>query len=392
MESISEYTVERAADICDLPKEQIEELARVYATEGPVYVMTFQGLGHHANSHHNFKNLAFLAALTGNAGKPGASICGSPSTGMVGYNVKAYMLGTPGASFCGMYLPKVMEEKKWAGQDLEIRVLWCCNGNMLSCESGRQDLIDAVKKIDFVVCADVNMTDTAQWADILLPVPHSFEVQDFDPVCSVPYPTFTQKVLDPLYECKTDLEIMRLVTAKMGMDIYPKSDDDFLKEVIDTEANVKQGCTFDELKTGKLVRDASYTESRMVPKFDKYPLFGCSEHSKYHVHSQLAYTPVMRELEPEPLLKVNATDAAERGIQQGDYVRVYNDHGYAVLKARVTEGIKPGVVSIPHGFQASQFVEGHTQDLTNVYMNDFCSNSAFYDFLCEVEKYEGGVR
>lgn len=439
MESISEYTVERAADICDLPKEQIEELARVYATEGPVYVMTFQGLGHHANSHHNFKNLAFLAALTGNAGKPGASICGSPSTGMVGYNVKAYMLGTPGASFCGMYLPKVMEEKKWAGQDLEIRVLWCCNGNMLSCESGRQDLIDAVKKIDFVVCADVNMTDTAQWADILLPVPHSFEVQDFDPVCSVPYPTFTQKALDPLYECKTDLEIMRLVTAKMGMDIYPKSDDDFLKEVIDTEANVKQGCTFEELKTGKLVRDASYTDSRMVPKFgsaeaqrlkyylekptprnnfgqkiadcerlpyyehaneayeenplrDKYPLFGCSEHSKYHVHSQLAYTPVMRELEPEPLLKVNATDAAERGIQQGDYVRVYNDHGYAVLKARVTEGIKPGVVSIPHGFQASQFVEGHTQDLTNVHMNDFCSNSAFYDFLCEVEKYEGGVR
>ena len=81
------------------------------------------------------------------------------------------MLGAPGASFCGMYLPKVMEEKKWAGQDLEIRVLWCCNGNMLSCESGRQDLIDAVKKIDFVVCADVNMTDTAQWADILLPVP-----------------------------------------------------------------------------------------------------------------------------------------------------------------------------------------------------------------------------
>ena len=76
----------------------------------------------------------------------------------------------------------------------------------------------------------------------------------------------------------------------------------------------------------------------------------------------------------------------------GYYVRVYNDHGYAVLKARVTEGIKPGVVSIPHGFQASQFVEGHTQDLTNVYMNDFCSNSAFYDFLCEVEKYEGGVR
>lgn len=119
---------------------------------------------------------------------------------------------------------------------------------------------------------------------------------------------------------------------------------------------------------------------------------GCSQHNKYHVHSQCAYTPVLREIEPEPTLKVNASDAAERGISQGDYVRVFNDRGYAVLKAVVTEGIKPGVVSIPHGFQADQFVEGHTQDLTNVVMNDFCSNSSFYDFLCEVEKYEGGER
>lgn len=432
-ESIAEYTVEKAAKICDLSKEQIEDLARTYATEGPVYVMTFQGLGHHVNSHHNFKNLAFLAALTGNAGKPGASICGSPSAGMVGYNTKAYMLGKTGASFCGMYLPEVMEEKKWAGKDLTIRVLWCCNGNVLSCESGRLDLIEAVKKVDFVVCADVNMNDTAQWADIVLPIPHSFEVQDFDPVCSVPYPTFTQKAIDPLYECKSDLEIMRLVSEKMGMDIYGKSDEEFLKEVIDVEINVKTGCTYDALKDGALVRNAGYTAASMVPAFtsaeakrlkyylekpmprnnfgqkvadyerlpyyenanesyaenplrDKYPLFGCSEHNKYHVHSQLAYTPVIRELEPEPFIKINASDAKERGISQGDIVRIYNDHGYAVVKALVTEGIKPGVVSIPHGWQAGQFIEGHTQDLTNVYMNDFCSNSAFYDFLCEVEK------
>ncbi len=61
---------------------------------------------------------------------------------------------------------------------------------MLSCESGRLELIEAVKKIDFVVCADVNMNDSAQWADIVLPVPHAFEMQDFDPVCSVPFPAY----------------------------------------------------------------------------------------------------------------------------------------------------------------------------------------------------------
>lgn len=435
-ESIKDYTVSKAAEICDLSEEQIEEFARIYATEGPVSVMTFQGLGHHVNSHHNYKNLAFIAALTGNANKPGASICGSPATGQFPVNSRAYMLGAPGASFCGMYLPQVVETGKWAGKDLTIRVLWCCNGNVLSCESGRLELIEAVKKIDFVVCVEGNMNDTAQWADVVLPIPHSFEIEDFDPICSTPYPSYYQKAVEPAFESKTDLEIMRLVAEKMGKgELYAKSDEEFLHEIIDTEANVKAGCSYDEFATGKFIRNYTYTEKQHVraygssessrlkyyiekptprnnfgqevgdheklpyyehanesywenPLREKYPLFGCSDHSKYHVHSQLAYTPVIRELEPEPFVKINASDAAERGIEQGDIVRIYNDHGFAVVKALVTEGIKPGVVSIPHGWQAEQFIEGHTQDLTNIYMNDFCSNSAFYDFLCEVEKYQ----
>ena len=438
-DSIKEYTVEKAADICDLPAETIEELARVYATEGPVAVLTFQGLGHHVNSHHNFKNLAFIAALTGNAGKPGAMMTRG-TCGMYPVNMKAYFMGQAGDNITGMYLPQIMETGKWGQKDLTIRVLWCCNGNVLSCESGRLDLIEAVKKVDFVVCADTSMTDTAQWADIVLPIPHAYETEDFDPICSTPYPTFYHKAIDPLYESKTDLEILRAIAGKLGMDkIYAQSDEELLRAVLDTETNLAAGGGYDAFADNKLGRNFSFSDASKVDTFkaaatqrlqyyiekpmprnnfgqkvadyeripyyenaneaywdnplrEKYPLMGCSQHHKYHVHSQCAYTPWLRELEPEPLLKVNAADAAERGIQQGDLVRVYNDHGYAVLKVLVTEGIKPGVVSIPHGFQADQFVEGHTQDLTNVAMNDFCSNSAFYDFLCEVEKYEGGER
>ncbi|WP_172136336.1 molybdopterin-dependent oxidoreductase [Adlercreutzia sp. ZJ473] len=434
LDRIGDYTVEKAAEICDLAPEDIEKLARVYATEGPVFVMTFQGFGHHVNSHHNYKNLALICAMTGNAGKPGAAVCGATSPAAFPTNSRAFMMGRPGANFCGMYLPQVMETKQWAGKPLDLRVLWCHNGNMLSCESGRLELIEAVKKVDFVVCADVNMTDTAQWADILLPVPHAFEVEDFDGGCPTPYPLYMHKAIEPLYECKTDLEIMRLVAEGMGLGkLYAKSDEDFLREVIDTDMNKAAGCTYDAFKSGKFVRTYLYPKGADVARYpstetgrfkfylekptprnifgqkvadyerypyyedakeaywdnplrEKYPLMGCSQHHKYHVHSQCAYTPLLRELEPEPELKINASDAAARGISQGDVVRAYNDHGYVVLKAMVTEGIKPGVVSIPHGFQADQFIEGHSQDLTSVYMNDFCSNSAFYDFLCEVEK------
>ena len=435
LDKIKDFTIEGAAETCGIPADQIRELARVYAQEGPVYTMTFQGLGHHVNSHHSYKNLAMLHAVTGNAGKPGASVCGSPSTGLVGYNTRAFMMGTPGPRFCGMYLPQVMEDKQFGGVPIDLQVLWICNGNVLSCESGRQELIEAVKKVPFVVVADVNMNDSAQWADIVLPVPHAFEVLDMDPVCSVPYPTLAQRGIDPLYECKSDLDIMRGIAPYLGLEkMFAQTDEEYLSLVYDLPANTAGGVSFDSMKDGALVRQPGYAETKHVVKYgpaestrlkfylekptprnsfgqkvadyerypyyepaheayaenplvEKYPLMGCSEHNKYHVHSQLAYTPAMRELEPEPMIKINAADAAARGIAQGDVVRVYNDHGYAVLRALVTEGIKPGVVSIPHGFQAGQFIEGHTQDLTSAYMNDFCSNSAFYDFLCEVEKH-----
>lgn len=436
MDNIGEYTLEKAAEICDLPLEDIESFTRMYA-EGPSTVMTFQGFGHHVNSHHNFKNLALIAAMTGNFGKPGASICGNTSPFSSSTNSVAYMMGKVGVNTTGMYLPKIMEEKKWGQTPCDIQVLWCCNGNMLSCESGRQELIEAVKKVPFVVCADVNMTDTAQWADIVLPVPHIFETEDFDGGCPTPYLMFFQKVVDPLYECKTDLDIMRAIADKLGMGaIYGNgaSDAELIDAVLATDVNKAAGINYEKLNSGEMVRTPLYAGTTVVSKAgsaeasrmkfylekpaarnnfgqkvadyekypyyepaheaywenplrEKYPLMGCSQHHKYHVHSQLAYTPVMRELEPEPLLKINASDAAERGIEQGDLVKAYNDHGYVVIEALVTEGIKPGVISIPHGFQADQFVEGHSQDLTSVYMNDFCSNSAFYDFLCEVEKY-----
>ena len=436
LDNISEYTMEKAAEICDLPQADIEALARMYA-EGPSTIMAFQGFGHHVNSHHSFKNIALLAAMTGNYGKPGASVCGNTSPFSSSTNSVAYMMGRPGVNTTGMYLPKIMEEKKWGQTPCDIQVLWCCNGNVLSCESGRQELIEAVKKVPFVVCADVNMTDTAAWADIVLPVPHVFETEDFDGGCPTPYLMFHHKGVEPLYECKTDLDIMRAVADKLGMGaIYGNgaTDAELIDKALETAVNQAAGINYEKVSGPDMVRTPLYAGTTVVsqagsaegrrvkfylekpaprnnfgqqvadyerypyyedaheaywdnPLREKYPLMGCSQHHKYHVHSQLAYTPLMRELEPEPELKINASDAAARGIAQGDVVKAYNDHGYVVIKALVTEGIKPGVISIPHGFQAEQFIEGHAQDLTSAYMNDFCSNSAFYDFLCEVEKY-----
>ena len=64
------------------------------------------------------------------------------------------------------------------------------------------------------------------------------------------------------------------------------------------------------------------------------------------------------------MAKVNPNDATERGIKDGDLIRVFNDRGHVVLRAVYSAGIRPGVIDIPKGWQEDQFVEGHYQTLT----------------------------
>lgn len=440
LDHITEYTAARAAEITGVPEETVVELAEIYA-QGGIWNLGYQGLGHHVNSHHNYKNMALLCAQTANYGLPGTAICRntSPFTGVSNY--MPYMYGRVGANVPSMALPDVLETKMWGETPVDLQVLWVMNGNPLCCESGRTELIEAFKKVPFVVVADVSMTDTAMYADVVLPVPHVFEVEDYDSGCPTPYLMYHQKCVDPLYESKSDIDIMRLVAAALQMDaIYADgpTDGDFIKQIVEAETTAPLGVTYEKLASGEMVRSplspASHVEMKIgsaegerlkfymeaptprivsgqeVADYEKrpyfmpaneaywenplrsqYPLMGCSEHTKYHVHSQTAFTPWLRELEPEPVLKINSQDAAERGIAQGDYVRAFNDRGDVVLKALVTDGIMQGVIGIPHGFREDQYVSGHAQNLTSRVMNDFCYNNAYYDFLCEVERYEGSV-
>lgn len=440
LDNITEYTPARASEITGVPEDDIVKLAEIYA-QGGVWNLGYQGLGHHVNSHHNYKNLALLHAQTANYGLPGTAIVRntSPFTGIS--NFMPFMYGRVGANVPSMALPEVLETKMWGQTPVDLQVLWVMNGNPLCCESGRMEMIEAFKKVPFVVTADVSMTDTAMYSDLVLPVPHVYETEDYDSGCPTPYLMYFQKCVDPLFESKSDIDIMRLVAGALQMDaIYADgpTDGDFIKQIVEAETTKQLGVTYDMLASGDMVRSplspASHVEMKIgnsegerlkfymeaptprivigqeVADYEKrpyfmpaneaywdnplrsqYPLLGCSEHAKYHVHSQTAFTPWLRELDPEPVLKLNSQDAAERGISQGDYVRAFNDRGDVVLKALVTDGIMPGVVGIPHGFREDQYVSGHAQNLTSRVMNDFCYNNSYYDFLCEVERYEGSV-
>lgn len=122
------------------------------------------------------------------------------------------------------------------------------------------------------------------------------------------------------------------------------------------------------------------------PLAKKYPLIYTSERPKWKVHTQWGRVPWILELNPEPIANIHPKDAEARKIKTGDMVKIYNDRGHVVLKAVINNGIRPGMVVLPKGWELDQFKDGHYQDLTSRVSNDACINNCYFDTLVEVEK------
>ena len=110
--------------------------------------------------HHSFKNLAFLAAPDQQRRQARRFHLRQPIDGHGGLQRENLHVGNSRCQLLRHVPPEGHGGEKWAGGRISIRVLWCCNGNMLSCRSGRQDLIDAVKGRSTSWCARTStMTD-----------------------------------------------------------------------------------------------------------------------------------------------------------------------------------------------------------------------------------------
>ncbi len=221
-------------------------------------------------------------------------------------------------------------------------------------------------------------------------------------------------------------------------DLYPKSDEEYLRAYLDTPENIAAGVSYDDynekglimrdympaslstMEMNKFARTEFYIEN-LVPRFDygqtftvaqklptyernaesyadnplreKYPLYGFSSHDMYHGQTHHAHNPWLDELrtvDGKPFCRIHEEAAAARGIKTGDTVKIYNDHGFAVMKAVVTKGIQRESVWTPHGFLWDEYIDGYAQSLTGHYLDEPSSNANFNDWLCEVELYKEG--
>jgi molybdopterin-containing oxidoreductase family molybdopterin binding subunit len=310
--------------------------------------------------------------------------------------------------------------------------------------SDRNKVIQAMKDLEFCVVSDYNLSATADIADVVLPACTYLEKTDLLSSNNF-YLQYMPKIIDPLFESKSDLDAIRMVAEKMGVGQYfDKSPDEYLREIMhmgqaDADPTVL-GLTWEQLtmdvvhlntdpmpyvpffnkqfpsKSGKIefyvemlvpfdqelaIHKEPIEASPTNPLYKRFPLVFLSTHTRFRTHSQYVNLPWLKEINNggQGFLEINPKDAAYRSIADGDVVRIFNDRGQMKVRARLTESMKPGVVNCYQGgwdtIKVKHYIEGHPNNLTHqiakpaqALIPNFPSNAAYYDCLVQAERAE----
>lgn len=440
-DEMAQYTPEKVASMTDLEPRQVLQLAELWTKDSPVGVRTGFAISHWYRGDLTMQALLTLQALTGNIGVHGGGV----TTFAGGLTTTAFDLGNwwapKGTEMFTVLEPMEACDAMLKAKPYPVRAAWFMVDNFAQQMSDRNQVVKALSSLDFLVVSDYVLSATADLADIVLPACTYLEKNDLLSSNNF-YLQYMPKVIDPLWESKSDLEAISMVAGKMGVGKYfDKSADDYLKEILHigdpkADGNVV-GLTWEQLTTSaphlntptvpyvpfsdkkfptKSGRIEFYVE-RLIPYdqqlpgfkepieatptnplFKKYPLTFLSTHTRFRTHSQYVNLPWLKEVNNggEGFLEINPADAKPRGIGDGDVVKVFNDRGFMKVKARLTEGIKPGVVNCYQGgwdtIKVKHYVEGHPNNLTHQIANpaqsvipNFRSNAAYYDCLVQVE-------
>lgn len=371
LDRLSEYDLEECSKVCDVPVDVMTQLAEDIAVNKPCALYILLGIDHYQNGFYSIYDMGCLAAMTGNIGKPGA-FCGISEAVYFGLENAASPYGaytladaTPSTVNVPVFrMEEALEAGEWLGNPYTLKALWVYKRNLLANLCDRESMLRWLEKVELIVVSELTMNEMGRYADIFLPVCHWFEMEDFAHQCPQNvFITIQDKAIDPLYECRSDFDIIKDLAGRMGYgDDFNFTAEDWMRGYLDSETCQALGISYDKLKEEGALRAipgspeapfihggdgiptatarwsstrpfARYASTAMgeEPDFshfglpywepagevvpedarnEKYPYQVMSEHQRLRTHSQWVNVPVMRELDPEPSAKLHP-DTAE---------------------------------------------------------------------------------
>jgi anaerobic dimethyl sulfoxide reductase subunit A len=333
------------------------------------------------------------------------------------------------------YIADAILKGRAGGYPADYKMAYIVNFNYVNQYANSNKIARALKALPFTVIQDQFLTATARLADIILPVNSILERNDLTTGGSGPFFGYMNQAIEPLDESKSHWEIASALAERLGIPWPDKTEDEWLKGemskvkdipdagqfqregiqrialpkpyvcfepqvsgIAGTRFNTPSGKmeiysqSFAALNNPKLPPLPTYIEAWEGPADPlraKYPLQVITTHTRRRAHTQFEMVPWLRELYLQAV-SIHPVDAAERGVRDGDPVRVFNDRGQMVLPARVTMSIMPGVIDIPQGaWYAPDKMGVDRGGCANTLTNDITSPAGAFasnQILAQVEK------
>jgi anaerobic selenocysteine-containing dehydrogenase len=429
-ESVGHITLDNAAEIAGVPRRQLEELALDIGGIKPVTIVPGYGMQRYSNGGQTIRSLLALSVLTGNIGKPGACFHYANLQSYVFDQVKEPLCYYPPKE-SGSFRRKVSKtrlgEGMFALKDPGLKMIWVERGNPVAQNPDTNTTLRALRALEFRVVVEQFLTDTACEADIILPAKNMFEQSDIIGSYWNPYVQLKPKILEPAGEVKPETEIYYLLAQRLGYSTkeirqyLPEPGDEHIQQFLKEKIKAFPQLCWEELLKGPVLApgldEIAFADLEFntpsgkielkslhakdlwgvdpLPSFDglvegqeghklKFPITLLSPNTQNRIHSQFGNLNIIKQFAPHPYLVVNASDALERGIGEGDFVRAFNERGEMKVRARLDFSIRKGCAAYYNGWWLS---EGGTPNLLSKGREtDMGHGAAFHDNLIEIEK------
>ncbi|MFN7253230.1 MAG: molybdopterin-dependent oxidoreductase [Anaerobacillus sp.] len=430
-------TIEWASEKTGIPVQVIERLAREYAAAKPASIWIGYGMQRHTNGGAAVRSIDALVAMSGNIGVVGGG-ANYAQLDSWGFNYAAMVAGTPPEGSGGEAdraininnFPAQVLELNSNPNEIPIEMLWVACRNPIAQDPEASVSYKAFESIDFVVTADLWFNETVNQSDLVLPVTSIFETWGVHASYWHYWININEPAIDPLYESKCDVEIAMGISKKLnelqpGSCTYPT--DRSMEEWVGMEMSDAQLAQFGfkdwkeilEKGTAKIKGyDAAWADGKFRTPSGKYeflskkcaayghhalpvyveelkapketPIRFLTPHWKYGLHSQFANLEWMESVHNEPFVEIHPILANQKGIKDGDMVRVSNEIGFVEVKAKLTQSIpKDGIVMYEAWYKDQNFNVNYLVKATPSDMGSCATGQAglaFHDQFVNLEK------
>jgi formate dehydrogenase major subunit len=398
-QTVADYPPERGEQITGVPAELIRRVARAWGSAKSGIIFWGMGISQHTTGTDNARCLIAMCSITGNVGKPGAglhplrgqnNVQGASDMGLVPMFYPDYQKADdPGV--------KARFEQAWGSTDLDpkrgltvteiigsalkggVRGMYMLGENPFLSDPNINKVRKALAALEFLVVQDIFLTETAEFADVILPA-SSYMEKDGTYTNTDRRVQRGRKVLDPPGQARVDWEVVQDIANRIGLDWHYASSRQIFEEMVSVIPSY-QNLTYDNLGlSGKLYPnpDPEHSDGIVVMFTEKFNTNDGLAHlvpaewlpakelpdqeypfvlntgrmlEHWHTGSMTRRSYALDAIAPKALVFIHPDDAAELGLADGDLARVSSRRGVIELEAKVSHREARGNCFIPFHFR-----------------------------------------